>query len=147
MSELFSAFGIEWKLLLAQAVNFGIVLVALTYFLYKPILRILEERRTKIEHGVKAAEEAERAAKANREARESIVTAAQKEAESIVMRAADEGKRVREETVKSGQARAEGILRDAEAQAEELKRHTLREQEKDIVRAAILAAEKILRKS
>ena len=38
MNELFAAFGIDWKLLLAQGVNFGIVLVALWYFLYRPVM-------------------------------------------------------------------------------------------------------------
>ena len=45
MQELFSAFGVNWKLLIAQAVNFGIVLVALRYFLYTPVLEMLEKRR------------------------------------------------------------------------------------------------------
>jgi len=56
MSELFSAFGVNWKLLLIQAVNFGLLLAALTYFLYKPILKIIDERREKVAEGVRTAE-------------------------------------------------------------------------------------------
>src|SRR3989344_5401181 len=58
MSDLFAAFGVNWKLLLIQAVNFGLLLAALSYFLYKPILKIIDERRHKIAEGVRTAEAA-----------------------------------------------------------------------------------------
>ena len=60
MEQLFEAFGIDWKLLLAQAVNFGVLFVALTYFLYKPVLKTLDERKQKVAKGVTDAEAAEK---------------------------------------------------------------------------------------
>ena len=59
MQELFHQLGIDWRLLTSQAVNFLILVVLLTFFVYKPILKILKERKTKIEDGVKKSEEAE----------------------------------------------------------------------------------------
>ncbi len=59
MQELFSQLGIDWRLLISQAVNFLILVVLLTVFVYKPILKILKERKMKIEDGVKKSEEAE----------------------------------------------------------------------------------------
>ncbi len=47
--ELFGKLGIEWKLLLAQGLNFILLLIILRKFLYKPILKILDERRAKAE--------------------------------------------------------------------------------------------------
>jgi len=44
--------GIEPKLILAQLVNFGIIMFVLTKLLYKPILSMLEKRRKKIEEGL-----------------------------------------------------------------------------------------------
>src|SRR3989344_7683139 len=52
MSELFSKLGIDWKLLLAQAVNFLLLLTVLRFTIYKPLLGLLKERRTKIEKGL-----------------------------------------------------------------------------------------------
>lgn len=60
MQELIHNLGLDWKLLLAQAVNFFIVLIALRLFLYKPVLRMLATRREKIEEGLAKSEEAER---------------------------------------------------------------------------------------
>lgn len=60
MSELFHQLGIDWKLLVSQAVNFGLLIVALRYFAYKPILELLSERKKRIEEGLLKAEEADR---------------------------------------------------------------------------------------
>ena len=60
MSELLSQLGIDWHLLLSQMINFGILLLVLWYFIYKPLLKLLHDRRDKIELGVLKAEEADR---------------------------------------------------------------------------------------
>ena len=43
--------------ILFQIVNFSVVVDALTYLLYKPVLKIFEERTRRIEEGQKAAEQ------------------------------------------------------------------------------------------
>ncbi|MBI2024302.1 hypothetical protein HYT00_02875 [Candidatus Giovannonibacteria bacterium] len=60
MAELLSQLGINFKLLLSQGVNFLAVLAVLTFFIYRPLLKILNERRQKIEFGLKGAKEAEK---------------------------------------------------------------------------------------
>ena len=45
MNSLLSSFGIEWKLLLAQLVNFGILVFVLWKLVYKPILKVLDDRQ------------------------------------------------------------------------------------------------------
>lgn len=47
--ELFGKLGIEWKLLLAQGLNFILLLIILRKFLYRPILKMLDERKAKAE--------------------------------------------------------------------------------------------------
>jgi len=59
MNELFSQLGIDWKLLLSQAVNFGLLLAILTFFLYKPLLRLMKDRELKIKEGLTKADEAD----------------------------------------------------------------------------------------
>lgn len=52
-------FGIDWKLLLSQFVNFALILLILRAFVYKPLLKVLRERKEKIEQGLVKAEESE----------------------------------------------------------------------------------------
>ncbi|MBI2054262.1 MAG: hypothetical protein HYT36_02930 [Candidatus Staskawiczbacteria bacterium] len=59
MSEFFTQFGIDWKLLLSQFVNFALILIILRAFVYKPLLKMLNERREKIEQGLVKAEESD----------------------------------------------------------------------------------------
>jgi len=127
MSELFSAFGIEWELLIAQAVNFAIVLVALWYFLYKPVLTMLEKRKEVVAQGVEdAAQAKETLAGADDEASRRVATAGN-EAERIVLvaREAATGEKVR--FLKEAEERAVAIARDAEARAAETAARAARE--------------------
>lgn len=51
--------GINWKLFLSQAVNFFILLLVLTFFVYKPLIKVIKERNNKIKEGLDKAEEAD----------------------------------------------------------------------------------------
>lgn len=145
MSALFSAFGVDWHLLLIQAVNFALLLAALTYFLYKPILRIIDERREKVAEGVRLAEEAQNTLADAKTESDGIVTSAAREAEGLVAAARTRAGERGAEIIKNAEEKAAALLSDADALAAEAKRRALQESEKEIARAAMLAAEKILR--
>jgi F-type H+-transporting ATPase subunit b len=98
-----AALGINLGFFLFQVFNFGIVLVLLYAWAYKPIINMLENRKKKIAQGLEDARiAAEARANAEKDARE-IVAKAQSEA----------SQKVREAT-----ERAEGAARDVMAQAE-----------------------------
>jgi len=58
-NELLSQLGIEWELFISQVINFGIVLVALTFLVYKPLMKAIKTRNKKIKEGLDKAEEAD----------------------------------------------------------------------------------------
>jgi len=58
-NELLFQLGINWKLLLSQAFNFFILLTVLTFFVYKPLMKVVKERNHKIKEGLIKAEEAD----------------------------------------------------------------------------------------
>lgn len=145
MQELFSAFGVNWSLLIAQAVNFAIVLVALWYFLYKPVLKVLEDRRQVVAKGVEdAAKSEELLARADGEA-ESRVLAADTEAEKIVSSAREVAMTEKTRLLKEAEERAAQVAKDADARAFETLAKAKSESERDIARLAVLAAEKVLK--
>jgi len=51
-------FGIDWKLFVSQLINFLLVLTVLTFFVYKPVVKIIKKRNAKIKEGLDKAEEA-----------------------------------------------------------------------------------------
>ncbi len=60
MQQIFSQLGINWSLLLSQAVNFALLLIVLRIFVYTPLIKLLHDRRVRIEDGLAKADEADR---------------------------------------------------------------------------------------
>ncbi|MEK7144576.1 MAG: F0F1 ATP synthase subunit B [Patescibacteria group bacterium] len=144
MGALATTFGIDWHLLIAQVANFAILVVVLTWLLYKPVLKMVQERERVIAKGVADAEEStERLARADSEAGKRV-GAAEEEAGSIVERARHAATDERTKILKEAEERALRVALDADARAKEAMAHSLRESEKEVARLAILAAEKIM---
>lgn len=59
MEEFLRQFGIDWRLLVSQAVNFFIVLLVLRVFAYKPLRALLDERARRVKEGLDKALEAD----------------------------------------------------------------------------------------
>ena len=144
MEQLLTVFGINWKLLLIQGINFALLLAVLSYFLYRPVLKMIDERQEKIAEGVRKSEAAElELAEAGKKG-DSIVGNASREAEALAHAAKTRANEQALEIIKAAEHHADSIVADASARAEESKRQTLKESEREIARAAMLAAEKIL---
>jgi F-type H+-transporting ATPase subunit b len=147
MQQLLSAFGIDWHLLAAQAVNFAIVVIALWYFLYKPVLAMLTKRQEIVAKSVSdAAKVEELFAGADHEA-ESRVKAADIEAEKIVTLARESANTEKTRLLKEADERAALVAKDADARAVETSARARRESEREVARLSILAAEKILKEN
>ncbi len=146
MHQLFSAFGINVKVLLLQALNFGILLVVLTYFFYKPLIQMMEKRQQTLTKGIDDARRAEEKLSEADTVAAGIVSRADGKAVGIVQNAKDEGKEVRVTMLKDAQLRAESVLREANMQAQETADRILRESEKGVARMAIRAAGKAITK-
>lgn len=114
MSSLFSALGISGKLLLAQAVNFAIVLVVLTFVLFRPLLRLIDERKKKIELGLHSAEIAE-----------SRLQDIERERTEKLAEAGRNALRIIADAEKSGVERQSKIIENAELKAEDMMKSSL----------------------
>ena len=144
MSALFAAFGVNWHLLVIQAVNFVLLLVVLSYFLYKPVLHIIDERQKKIAEGIRKAEEASRHLAQAKEESEGIIGTAARDAEALSLSARTRADERSHEIVKAAESKANALMKDATVRAQEAQRQALLEGQREIARAAMLAAEKIL---
>lgn len=142
MESILGVFGIDWKLLLIQAVNFGLLMAALTYFLYGPIMRMLEERRQKVADGVRDAEAAARTRQEVENSRGDILAKAGKEADEALRAARATAVKKEKEILGAGEAAAASMLKDADAQAQEMKAQALRESKEEVAKLIVLGIEK-----
>ena len=145
--EVLGVFGIDWRLLGFQILNFLLLLWLLRRFLYRPVLKIIEERRFKAEEGVRNAEHASHMLKAASEQVAVEKAAALRKADELI----EEGKRHAEEKRQMilGEADKEkkAIVASGADEAALLKKKALDESSDEITRLAVLAAEKILKQS
>jgi F-type H+-transporting ATPase subunit b len=102
--------GINWQAFLASVVNFAIVMFLLHRFAYKPILRILEERRMRIAEGIENAERMRaELTKAQEKAKEIIAEAAQ-QAQKIIDEAKQTANKYRTQEIARATKEAEMIV-------------------------------------
>ena len=125
--ELLSKLGINWKLLLAQIVNFLILLFILHRFAYKPVLKMLNDRSSKIEKGLRDAEDSQKKLQEIAQKESEIMRNAREEAQIIIMKAEDIARKNKEEIIAEAKSNSEKVLKDAEKKIEEEKNKMMAE--------------------
>lgn len=146
MNQLFAAFGIDWRLLLINLFNFGLLLAALWYFLYGPLTKMLEERRQKVIEGVDAARDARHRLEEIERSRAAMLAAAGKEADEVLSQARLAAAAKERELLGASEASAAALLREAEAQAKELEREAIEKSKQEVAKLIVLGMEKMAHK-
>lgn len=114
MNQLLTNFGVDWRLLIAQVVNFGILLFVLKRYAYKPILTVLKKRETIIAKGLQDAHDANETLKNVHTEASMIRSDAKTEAHAVLVSAQQEAKEIVHNAEASGEhSRNEIVLRAA----------------------------------
>ena len=147
MEAIITSFGLDIRLLLIQMLNFGLAMLVLWHFVYKPLLKVIEERRQKIEQGLKDAQKYQQELEKLEGKKETEIQKARKKAQEILSMVKTEAEKKAQEILKSAQSKAQKQTQEALKKAEAEKIEMIKEAEKEIAKEAILAAEKILKNS
>lgn len=140
MDQFVSQLGIDWRLLLSQAVNFLIVLVILRLFVYKPVLAMLHERKTKIAEGITKAEEATRKLGEAEEVKKEKIHEAETEVLQMFKEADHKLKLVEEEKLQATEKKVAQAMQNAELVMEQRKQEfdeALSQEAKEMLRTAL----------
>jgi F-type H+-transporting ATPase subunit b len=139
--------GINLPVLIAQTVNFIVLLTLLKLFVYKPVLKMLDARRQRIEEGLGAAERGrESAVEAERESAAAL-EAARREGQNIVQGAQQAAQRIQEEGRVAAVQQQEAILERARAEIAQERDAAISELRREFADLTIAAAEKIIGQS
>ncbi|HPN96630.1 MAG TPA: F0F1 ATP synthase subunit B, partial [Candidatus Moranbacteria bacterium] len=144
MEELIKTFHIETNLLIAQIVNFTIVLLVLYKFAYKPILKTLNERTSKIEKGVKDAEEAKKKLEEVSIEEKEILKKAKIESQEIIKKAEETAKKEAENISVEAKKQTEKMIVDAQKSIEQEKGKMMAEVKSEIAGLVVAATEKLI---
>lgn len=119
MQELVQQFGINGFLLIAQIVNFLIVLYLLKRFAFGPILKLLEDRKNTISESQKNAEETEKLLAKTEEREKEVLKNAQSQAQEIIEDAKKQAILLQQQSEETTKARIEKMLEDAQKKIQE----------------------------
>lgn len=136
--------GIDYKLLISQVVNFFLLFFILKKLLYKPILKLLDERRKKI------AETLDNAAKLREELektevqRKKMLADVRREGEIILKKQKDLAEVKREEMIEKAREEARKVTEEARKQLNQEKESMIKDVSKRVSELSISLTQKML---
>jgi len=143
----FADIGINLPLLIAFIINFVILFALLSLFLYKPVMKMLDERSKRIKEGVERAEATkEEYARAGEEVKK-LISKAREEGQVLVSQAALVGERLKEEAKEGARKEAQAIIDRTRAELEEERDRIIDDLRREFVDISISAAEKVIKET
>ena len=143
----FASLGINLPLLLAFVINFIILLALLGKFLYKPVLKMLDERAQRIRESMEQAEAIRRDYEQAKAEVQRQIEKGRQEAQAILAQDVQKGEALKEEARTEASSQAKAIVEKARVQLEAERDKMVEDLRKEFVSLLILASEKVIRQS
>jgi len=138
-----ATFGVNWTLFVAQLVNFSIVIFALAKWVFKPLMKTMDERKAKIETGLKEAADAKTQLASAEAKSEEVIRDAHVVARDIVDKSKVKAEEEHEKRVQTSKQIVEEHLRDAKARAEREAEDAQRAAMKNLTEVVIAATDRV----
>ncbi len=142
MSELLSNLGINWKILLAQIINFAILLFILQRFLYKPIISLLDKRQKEI---AKAHEDAKATAAKLADAdteKEKRLAEARRQSETLIKQAEADAAKAAERIIADTKSEMARVSKEERTKMTQEKDKLMQEATRSLGETVAMAVEK-----
>lgn len=140
--------GISLPTLLAQIVNFLILLAIVYFFGYKKLLKkMMDERAQKIKDSMEQAEKVKaEAAKAEEDFKKRLEVSS-KEGQEVIARAIRTGEEARQRAQQEAKLEAQGLVERARSEIQRERDEAIGELRQEFADLTIVAAEKVIEKS
>jgi F-type H+-transporting ATPase subunit b len=143
----FAEIGINLPLLVAFIVNFVILFGLLGLVLYKPVMKMLDERSKGIKGSMERAEATkEEYAHAGEEVKR-LISKAREDGQALVSQASQIGERLKEEAREGARKEAQVIVDRTRAELEEERDRIIDDLRREFVDISISAAEKVIKET
>lgn len=136
--------GINVPWLLAQLINFILILVILRFFAYKPILNMLETRKKKIQESLEYAEKVNAEAAAQQKEFERRLDEARREAQLAAQSAQQAAEKERARILAEAQEEAQRIREQARGEVDYERKQMISELRQQVIELSILGAKRVI---
>ena len=130
-------FGVDWPHLTAQIISFAIVCALLYLFAYKPVLRMLDERRQQIAQGLENTAKINAALAGIEAQRQTVIAEAQAQGARLVAEAREIGERLQAQEAERAVRTGERIIARAREEADEERVRMLADVRRDVGRLVV----------
>ena len=144
MPEIFAKLGLDTKLIIAQIVNFILLLIILRRFAYKPVLNMLEKRADTIDKSLKQAKKIKEELQKTEDDRRKEMKKAREEYNVLIAEAKATGEQKKEEMTKEARQKTEEIITKAKEEIRSEKEKSVQEARQEIADLAIEISKKII---
>ena len=135
--------GINWMLFLAQLINFGLVLYVVYRFIFKSVLKTMDDRAKKIGQGLTDADKAKKQLEEAEAHKKAVLQAAKREANGLVDAAKEKAEQEKQKIVDSTQADLDRQLEEARARLKHEKEGIIGAIKNEMADLVTLATEKV----
>jgi F-type H+-transporting ATPase subunit b len=139
--------GINWHGLLAYFISFGILVGLLLLVAYKPVIKMLDERSSKIKESIEQAEFVKQQVAKTEQMVQEQLAQARKQGQDLIAQATQIGERLKEEARQQARQDAEAIVARARIEIRAERDETIDKLRGEFVDIAIIAAEKVINKA
>ncbi len=139
--------GIDLPSLVAFLINFFLLLGLLTFVLYKPVTRMLDQRAAKIKESLEQAELIKQESVRAEESVKAQIEVGRKEGQAIIAQAAQTADRIKEEARAEARSEAQALIAKAQTEIEREREESFNQLRREFADLAILAAEKVIDQS
>lgn len=147
MEQLLETFDINLSSLIAQVINFSLLLLILSAVAYKPIMKMLDERSNRIKESLEQAETVKAQAQEAGEETKKRIAEAVREGQEIIGRAVKSGEELRQKAQADAKTDGENIIVRARAEIQQERDEAIDGVRREFADLTILAAGKVIDRS
>ena len=144
MESIISTFHIDWKIIIAQMINFGVVFVVLYIFALKPLSKLMVERSEKIDKGIDDAKTNAATLLKTKAEYDEMLSKAQAEANKIFQEGKKEAENKKALMLEDAKKEVAGVIENGKKTLEAEKVKMVEDAKKEIVSLAMIATEKLI---
>ena len=144
MDSLIETFHIDWRLLIAQVINFSVVFAVLYWFVFKPLARVMAERSGKIDKSLETAKKVEAKLAQTQAEFNKAINEAKKQANLILEKAGVQADARKQEMINRAKEEIGQIINQEKQKIQLEKAVTLKEIKKEVADLVVAAVAKVI---
>ncbi len=146
MTEILKALGLDWKMFLAQLLNFAIFYWLLAKFALPKVREMIKNRQEEIDKGLKQAEEAKSIWTEAKAKEDELIAKARSEASQIIRQGRERSQKVAENLIQEAKQKAQNLVENGEKQVQVAKEKMLLEAKDELAEIISLGVRKVAEK-